>query len=420
MFMHLGTFPLQFSLYLCDMKENEKPAINADKLLLATAFIFLIIGFIILIWFVLDYNFGYNDIKYKMKLGDLGTILSGTVGLLWSLASVLFFIYNLSQQREALKLQKDELKNQIEEMKLANATATIQQKAISDQTSNSLFYKLLQNNTKLFKHISPVLFNEVKNTITQTIKNYKPSVQNRCFIDIREMSDSANSVGYNPPYRFMRKYGTSGVLESYIDNVMDVIEFIESKLNGEEFYHRMFYNQLSYPEKYFIGFVFEFGLFDSSKIKTAFNYSTAYKSSTEYYSFDDGYFPVVNISIPTDSFSSYILYKHESGNTPIKFELLEDLLGKKLVFLGVFIELSSFGPASHGTFSPINFKKKFNMDFDSNFVVDMVDFFENFDFKKLNSISNCYLKMTFVFTYDGIQYSIKMGNQLGIQMPIDS
>jgi hypothetical protein len=77
-------------------------------------------------------------------LSNLGSFLSGTVGITWSLASVIFFYLALQEQRSDVKTNQDALKQQIEEMKETKTIYLEQSDILKTQTFENTFYQLLQ------------------------------------------------------------------------------------------------------------------------------------------------------------------------------------------------------------------------------------------------------------------------------------
>lgn len=278
---------------------------KTSKTLLHSAYTLLAVGFIIGIYLITDYNFGYRDITYKMKFSDLGTMLSGSVGLLWSLAGIFFFIYNLQQQKETLALQREdlnlqreelalqrqELANQVNEMKTANKTAAIQQKAIEEQTLNSLLNSLLQNNRKLVDLIDIKKLKTEQEQLEIILKNYSNNLKIKTFY---EPTETHNSPLF---YISIRNLEFRNILHTYFYNILDIIVFIDTELkNRAEFYHRMFFNQLSYSEKYLIGFCLKNEVF-SEKINLSFNYMQTFENSQFNFTYTEGFFPVLEINI---------------------------------------------------------------------------------------------------------------------------
>lgn len=252
---------------------------------------FLITGVIITVYILYRY---FNGSEYPVKplsLPDLGTTLGGTVGALWSLSSVLFFIYNLRQQREAIALQRVDLANNMAEMRAGNLTQQQQQKAMEEQTLNSLLNILLQNNRKLidFIDIKKLVFEQAQ--LETILKNYSHSLKLKTFYEPIET--------HNSPFFYISTRNTEfkNILHTYFYNVQDIISFIDTELKDRaEFYHKMFFNQLSYSEKYLIGFCLKNEVF-SKRIKTSFNYMHMFENSTSNFTYAEGFFPVLDVDI---------------------------------------------------------------------------------------------------------------------------
>lgn len=97
------------------------------------------VGFMFLVGFVLNLA-EPNSIKFgpvNLDAGDkFGSLLAGTVGIMWSLAGVLFFYSALRLQREDLKQQKEllELQRQESQAQTAAFNAQVEEMKLNQET----------------------------------------------------------------------------------------------------------------------------------------------------------------------------------------------------------------------------------------------------------------------------------------------
>jgi len=130
---------------------NEKKEKNIQLII-------LIFGGICLLLIFAGFYFGFNgyqvfDMNLDKGMESFGNYASGTVVAFWSLAGViLIFIAFLGQklellyQKEELKLNRKELAETREEFKLQNKT-------LSKQNFENLFFQMLRNYTDIVHHI---------------------------------------------------------------------------------------------------------------------------------------------------------------------------------------------------------------------------------------------------------------------------
>lgn len=77
-------------------------------------------------------------------LGDLGSFFSGTVGVIWSLASVILFYLALKEQRKDIKINQHALNLQINELEETRHVYVEQSEIFRIQTFENTFFQLLQ------------------------------------------------------------------------------------------------------------------------------------------------------------------------------------------------------------------------------------------------------------------------------------
>ena len=104
----------------------------------------LLIGIVILYWFN-DHNFDSNYQINDNKLSSFGDIIGGLIGSIWALAGYILYYVALKDQRKdieinqnALVVQVDTFKQQIEEYKLQRDELVLTRKVLNEQSSTLL------------------------------------------------------------------------------------------------------------------------------------------------------------------------------------------------------------------------------------------------------------------------------------------
>jgi hypothetical protein len=104
-------------------------------------------------------------------LSNLGSFLSGTVGILWSLASVLYFVLALKEQRKDIKTNQKAFSLQLKELEDTRKVSIEQSATLRTQRFENTFFQLLQvhmNVTKELrfgKHEGRQVFNHWKDNL---------------------------------------------------------------------------------------------------------------------------------------------------------------------------------------------------------------------------------------------------------------
>lgn len=374
--------------------------------ILYLAFILLIAGILTFVYFVWDYNHAQRNFKNGYDITDLGTILTGTVGLFWSLSGILFFAYNLNQQKETILLQQKELKH-------ANDTASVQQKAISEQTSNNFFFNLLENNKKLISLIEINNINALISHLKDSARIYLQGLMLNTF-------DSFKQTNSEPTYT-INHTENANMITPYIANVIDIISFIDLKLEGDHFFHRMFFNQLSHSEKYLISFCFHKKLFGFEKIIPSFDYSEVYINDNSRYDMihENGevyYFPAMSIvTHHGDATSDFSVTNFLSPGFKMQLFVNDNFLGLPIKLIGVKIDIENYGNTTltqiHEYLELDQLPKKRR--YYSYFEVDLDKYLKNillnWDKKSaFNTNMTCNLKFTFEYgddEYDVLHYN---------------
>ncbi len=133
-----------------DLKEGNT---KTDKWLRSLALGFGIFGFMVLIFSALLFNhgetFNFSEKINATKFGDLGSFLSGSVGTIWTLVSVLLFYLALRLQSKELGLQRDELELTRNELSGQKAQMVKQNETLSNQQFENTFFQLIQIHTNI-------------------------------------------------------------------------------------------------------------------------------------------------------------------------------------------------------------------------------------------------------------------------------
>ena len=131
------------------MKKGNKKSefTNVERILIGFAFVFGIVGFIVFIISIFYFKNGeIIDKTQKInssKFGDFGSFISGAVGALWSLVSVILFYITLRLQRRELSLQRDELELTRGELKGQKDQMIQQNSTLKNQQFENTFFQLL-------------------------------------------------------------------------------------------------------------------------------------------------------------------------------------------------------------------------------------------------------------------------------------
>jgi hypothetical protein len=252
------------------------------------AYIGIAVGIFMFIAFLTDFYSGSQWFFVAGSLSELGTILSGTAGVVFALSGVLLFFAALKYQREDLELQRKELRDTRKVLKDQNETVKL-------QTYEATFFRLIENHIKLVGSLnfsSPFAFEGILKNYTSTkdrITLYKAVATNGEIIPLRSVQ--------HDPIKFVEMFQDS--LAQLTRNVCHIIALIKSKLNDDLFYHETFYNTLNNAEKYFIGLYTYCGnaeFLDKLKLDS-FNYLEFYeKSKSSFYDIMvDKYVPYINM-----------------------------------------------------------------------------------------------------------------------------
>lgn len=98
--------------------------------------------------------FFYKTSHYgNQNFNSLGGFMSGIVGTVWSLASVLFFYTAISLQRKELQLQRTDLELTRKEMESQRKEFTLQNETLKKQRFEDTFFKLVALHNEIANNI---------------------------------------------------------------------------------------------------------------------------------------------------------------------------------------------------------------------------------------------------------------------------
>lgn len=241
------------------IKKSELSGI--ERWLIGFAIGFAIIGFATFIGSIFYFKNGEvfdGSLKINSdKFGDFGSFISGSVGSIWALVSVLLFYVTLRLQRNELALQREELeltRNELKEQK--------------DEMARANVYTVIQQfDNKFFQMIT--LFNEIRKGISINRAVSDPyyidetGVQffHRLSIRIWDSFNSNDSIFYSLPERNLERlnlvYQTfyfyqKSILSHYFINLYNIVKIVDENklldLEQKKNYIRIIRAQLSQYE----------------------------------------------------------------------------------------------------------------------------------------------------------------------------
>ena len=134
------------------MNENKNEKSKAEfttseKWLIGFAILFGILGLLTFITSIFYFNNGEVFDKNKTinsgKFGDFGSFMSGSVGTIWSLVSVILFYLTLRLQRKELGFQREELELTRNELLGQKNQMIKQNETLTQQQFENTFFQLL-------------------------------------------------------------------------------------------------------------------------------------------------------------------------------------------------------------------------------------------------------------------------------------
>lgn len=219
---------------------NKKPEFSTfEKWLVLFAIIFAILGIIIFIGsiFLFNYNETYQ-LSEKInsdKFGEFGSFVSGSVGAVWALVSVILFYITLRLQRKELGLQREELeltRNELQgqkiELERANSFSAIQQFdnkffqmiGLHNEIRNEIFIDVVKNS----------YFNMENKSGVQFFQHLALMIAKRFYETDNNMGNELNEQKLNRIYQ-KAYHQYKAVLGHYFRNLFHVVRTVdESKL----------------------------------------------------------------------------------------------------------------------------------------------------------------------------------------------
>lgn len=139
------------------IEQNKTEFTTAEKWLVGIAISFGILGFLVFVISIFYFQNAEEFDKTKAinsnKFGDFGSFMSGSVGTIWALVSVILFYLTLRLQRKELGFQRDELELTRNELFGQKNQMIKQNETLSHQQFENTFFQLL------------TLFNSIVNSL---------------------------------------------------------------------------------------------------------------------------------------------------------------------------------------------------------------------------------------------------------------
>jgi len=171
-----------------------KPLLSIRSIEIA-AFLLLGIGVIVALIGIIAFSWNQPRMTTDLKadtsrLSNMGSFLSGTVGIVWSLASVILFYLALREQRKDIKINQDALNLQIKELEDTRMVYIDQSNTFKTQGFENTFFELLQLHSSTVKDLT---YSSSRGHLNHVISNGKD-----VFIVWKQQLDHF-SRGYTPP-----------------------------------------------------------------------------------------------------------------------------------------------------------------------------------------------------------------------------
>lgn len=231
--------------------QTEVQNLNSNiRLFTLLAWICIFIGIVLVVLALFKY---YND--KVMELGDLGTFIGGTTGVLCSLSGI-FFIYVafLGQKQQLLNQQLEIRLNQLEfkatriELEGQKQQLELQNETMKKQQFENTFFQLLQNHNDILNHLDLINFREeiIKSRdCFEVIYQYMEDIVES---ERKKFSNSESDIlikQYEDIY--IETFNTyQSDLSHYFTNLYHIFKFIdESNVNNKSFYTSLIRAQIS-------------------------------------------------------------------------------------------------------------------------------------------------------------------------------
>ncbi len=310
-----------------------------------------------------------------------------------SIAGMFYVLYNLDLQRKTLlaqiesnKQNVDEFRQQVIEAKDSNKHFEKQNETLINQQSDNTFFNLIDLHKKLLNETNAQsILAEARKLSSIYLEKYTEHLDNKKFQTLFQTQS-------NPAYRFaFEKNNVTDIIQMFIINSKTIINFIDTRLHhNAEFYHSVFYNNLTNKEKYFLGLFFEFELFGLKK-NSIFQYELYFRNESKFTS-DYGFFPAIDSNFITNRIPEH-LYIQFSNILSIKSLSPIPVKGFNLDFVTIKVsELKLF---------KVNIEKEF---FDTQ-VINLRDVFE-YVFSELTTGRNYSLNLEYNFLHGKTAYVV--------------
>jgi len=196
-----------------------------------------------------DYAHYHNKSVHFNKastIQDLGTVLSGSVGALFTLSGIVLLLFTIYQTK-------------------AEMVAT--QNIMAKQLTESTFFNLLKNH-------KDVILKDASNKDAFSMEIVQLKNKLKLYIECINRNEFPNveSTNFGPSGLYNSLHNLRPVAESLVH----ILNFVEEKLKEESsfFYQRTFYSTLNNEEKYLLGFVVKNEL--EKTVSSQFNYCHGY------------------------------------------------------------------------------------------------------------------------------------------------
>lgn len=138
---------------------STPPSRISNRLIKILVLVFLIGGILVAVTGIIVFSWEQQTLVKSVKadvslLGNMGSFLSGTVGVIWSLASVFLFYLALREQRKDIKINQDALNLQIKELEDTRMVYIDQSNIFKTQGFENTFFELLQLHASTVKDLA--------------------------------------------------------------------------------------------------------------------------------------------------------------------------------------------------------------------------------------------------------------------------
>ena len=124
-----------------------------EKWLVGSAIVFAVLGLLTFITSIFLFNHNeFYDTTQKVntdKFGSFGSFVSGAVGTMWALVSVILFYLTLRLQRKELALQREELELTRGELEGQKNQMILQNQTLKQQQFENTFFQLLKTHNDI-------------------------------------------------------------------------------------------------------------------------------------------------------------------------------------------------------------------------------------------------------------------------------